>query len=780
MKYFGSFLSFLLLLALIHFSFEILMPNEGTPATTPKTEFSTERAMVQVKKIAEKPHYYGSQAHEDVRNYIVSEFEKLGLETEVQEDFVLNNNNRSLNKPKNIVARLKGSGNGKSLLLLSHYDSALVPSYGASDAASGVATILESLRAYLATGKKPKNDVIILISDAEEIGLDGAYLFATQHPWAKNIGIALNFEARGSGGPSNMILESNNGNSKLIEGFIEANPEFPLASSLMYSVYKMLPNDTDSTVLREQEDIDGFFFAFIDDHYDYHTANDTVENLDIESLQHQGSYLLPLLIYFSDADLSQLKSETDDVYLNLPLIKMVHYPFSWIMPMWILAVIIFVVLIIYGIREEVLTGKAIAKGFGIFLMSLVTAGVIGYFGWLLILEIYPQYAEVQQGFKYNGKSYVAFFVLISLAILFLFYKNFKKILVASLTVAPLFFWLLVNLAVAIYLKGAAFFIIPVYFALLSFWILIRQEEPSLLLLALLAAPAIFIFAPLIQFFPVGLGSGMVVISSVFTVLLFGLLIPIVGFYSWKNILAGVSFIGAIVFLVQAHLTSGFSEERQKPNSLIYFQDKDQSQSYWLTYDAILDDWTKKYLGDSPEKASSIVNNVSTSKYGKSYTFAKSTSEITTEDFEVFMEKDSIIGEDREMRFTIYPRRKINQMELYTSKNAVFKDLAFNGKQADFQARDTKLLLRYYVANQDSLEVSFSISKYVPVNFVVQEASFDLMENKQLNVSKRSKAMMPKPFIVTDAVITKKTFSIDELKRKPQDTISANPNLVTNE
>jgi len=33
---------------------------------------------------------------------------------------------------------------------------------GASDAASGVTTILESIRAFLAKNKTPKNDIIVL------------------------------------------------------------------------------------------------------------------------------------------------------------------------------------------------------------------------------------------------------------------------------------------------------------------------------------------------------------------------------------------------------------------------------------------------------------------------------------------------------------------------------------------------------------------------------------------------------------------------------------------
>jgi hypothetical protein len=38
----------------------------------------------------------------------------------------------------------------------------------------------------------------------------------------------------------------------LVKEFAAANTTFPVSNSLMYSIYKMLPNDTDLTVFREQ------------------------------------------------------------------------------------------------------------------------------------------------------------------------------------------------------------------------------------------------------------------------------------------------------------------------------------------------------------------------------------------------------------------------------------------------------------------------------------------------------------------------------------------------
>ncbi len=771
MKSLQSLASFFLIVGLVYYSFFSLMPQKGSPSSIAETKFSTERALIPLKEITKAPHYIGTKEHARVRNYLIGQLEELGLETQVQEGFVINPKWKSLDKPKNIIAQIKGSGNGKSLLLLSHYDSALTPSYGASDAGSGVVTILETLRAYKASGKKPKNDIIVLFTDAEEVGLDGARLFVNNHPWAKNVGIALNFEARGSGGPSNMIVESNGGNKNLIKAFMEADVKFPVASSLMYSIYKMLPNDTDSTVLREGADIDGFFFAFIDDHYDYHTANDTYDNLDVNTLQHQGEYLLPLVHYFGDSDLNQLKSLDDHVYINLPFFKMVSYPFTWVFPMLLVAIIIFIVLIIYGLRKRVLTGNGVVRGFIPFLLAMIFCGILGFYGWKLIILMYPQYQEIQHGFTYNGHTYISFFVLLSLGVLFgIYYKFSKKINVANLMIAPLIFWIFINIGVATYLKGAAFFIIPVFLGLLSLWILIRKDRPNLILLTIIGSIAIFIFAPLVQFFPVGLGLKMLVGSCLFTVLLFGILLPVIGFYKLKKVLAMLFVIVASLFFIKAHLSSNFSPNRQKPNSLVYYHDADNNKNYWATYDHELDDWTKEYLGDSPEPASSYISYTSGSKYAKGYQFANVAPNKNIPIFKTVLHKDTVINQYKEVSFTIFPQRAVNQISLYTADEANFKSLSFNGQIFPLnnnltntaQKIKSKELVRYYVSDKDSLVVSYEVSKNQKVSFTVLEYSYDLLNHPQFIINKRADYMMPKPFIVTDAIIVKKELNMEDL------------------
>lgn len=773
MKHFNALLSFGLLILFSYLSFYTLMPQKVALEDLPATEFSIKRAQQTIKTLAEKPHYYTSAQHAVVRNYIVERLQKLGLQPQLQEAYSLNSSAKILDKPINIIARIEGSGQGKALLLLSHYDSAALPSYGASDDGVGVATVLEGVRAFLASGRRPQNDIIILFTDAEEIGLDGAKLFVTEHPWAKDVGLTINFEARGTAGSSNMILETNHGNKGLIEAFTAAHPEFPVASSLFYSVYKILPNDTDSTMFREFGDIDGFFFAFIDNHFNYHTANDNFKNVSNRSLAHQGSYLMAMLDYFADADLGNLRSSEEEVYFNFPIINMVHYPFSWVLPMLLGACLLFLGLLIYGFKTKKLNGKQVFKGFVALVASLVISGGVTYFGWKLVLLLNPQYHEILQGFPYNGHDYIACFVFFSLAVCFYFYKKLgTKDNQASLMVGGLLVWIVINALIFVYLKGAAYFIVPVFFGLLALFLMLWKKRPNLLVVTILSVPTIFILVPLVQFFPVGLGLKMVWVSALFTVLIFSLIWPIVAYFSAKRTLVIFCLLTAGFYYAKASFSSSFDEEQRKPNSLVYYEDADQQRAYFLTYDKTLDDWTRQYLGENPQAAQTVLSEASYSKYGTGYTYAHEVAYKDIPPFEVAVTRDSLAGDLRYVAFSILPKRKVNRVELYALSAINFKKLSFNGKAMDLTQLSTKYrgtaneaLVKYYVRNQEPLKVQMVVEKGMALKFKVLEYSYDLLTHKGFSIMPRPNYTMPKPFVVTDAVAVKRSFKIAENSKK---------------
>ena len=755
--------SILILVASIYYSFSSLIPS-FKKETNLITEFSNQKALEHLEIISKKPHYTGTAEHTVVLNYLVGEFEKLGLEVEIQEQVAINGKSRVATKVKNIVIKIKGKENGKALLLLSHYDSNPHSSLGASDAGSGVVVILEGVRAFLAKKQQPKNDIIICITDAEELGLLGANAFVNHHPWAKNIGIVLNFEARGSGGPSYMLLETNGGNKNLIEAFQKANTSHPVTSSLMYSIYKMLPNDTDLTVFREDGNIDGFNFAFIGDHFDYHTAQDSFDRMNLNTFQHQVSYLTASLDYFSQTNLENLKSEQDYVFFNFPYFGIIFYPFSWIMPMLIICVVVFLLLVVIGFVKQKLTVQGTLKGFIPFILSLLFSGMLTFYGWKLLLKIHSQYGDILHGFTHNGYLYIAVFVSFTIAISFWFYKGFfNKRTTQDLIIAPLFFWLVINGGVAFYLKGAAYFIIPVISLLLVLSILIfsKNKNKPRLIFTILSIPVLIIFSPLIKMFPVGLGLKMLVVSAGFTILLFGFLIPVFCQYKDSKKLVKVFLFIGIISLISAELKSTYNNERKQPNSILYVLDASKNEAYWASYNKEVDAFTKQFLGENPTKGS-YENNTTSSKYStriQMHTKAqlkllqKSLIEVTS---------DTIIENDRQLTFQIVSERNANKIELLTNSPMKFKSFKINNEVIKNKLNNEYVLIvnygtimSYFRTSEDEIvEIAIVMDRNQKIDFDVLEIKYDLFTNPEFNIKQRSENMMPTPFVLNDATIIK--------------------------
>ena len=195
-----------LLLIMAWFSSSFRAIPSPVPASAPESVFSSARAMSHLVRIAAEAHPPGSPAHADVREYLLAQLRALGHEPSVQ---------TTTSTPpggfftraatvRNVLARIPGSQpGGPAVLVTAHYDSREI-ALGAGDDASGVVTILETLRA-LGTGPQLRNDLIVLITDAEELGLLGARAFVDEHPWMDDVALVVSIEMRGGGGPSMMF-----------------------------------------------------------------------------------------------------------------------------------------------------------------------------------------------------------------------------------------------------------------------------------------------------------------------------------------------------------------------------------------------------------------------------------------------------------------------------------------------------------------------------------------------------------------------------------------------
>ena len=313
-------------------------PPAALGPNAPPAQFSAARALSRISEFASQPHPTGSKANEKVRAYLVATLRGLGAEVQVEETTGRRIYRRFVRQKRvqNIVARLPGTDNHRAVMLVAHYDS--VPAGpGAADDGAGVSTILEVVRAVQA-GPALQNDLLILLTDGEEAGLLGAAGFVAAHPdLSRRVGVLLNLEARGSSGPA-LMFETSTGNGWLIPEFARAAP-YPLASSLMYAAYQLMPNDTDLTELRKTG-VGAFNFAFTETDRNYHSPDDTVANLDPRSVQHMGANVLALVGHFGALPLAEVQAP-DCVYFNWIGQRLIFYP-NWVA--WIVAVATLVLL----------------------------------------------------------------------------------------------------------------------------------------------------------------------------------------------------------------------------------------------------------------------------------------------------------------------------------------------------------------------------------------------------------------------------------------------------
>lgn len=581
-------------------------PPAPLPASAPATEFSAERAMAHVERIAQRPHPVGSADHARVRDDVARTLEGLGLAVERQVATVVRGGGAVRGGAiENLMARLKGTaGEAGAILLATHYDS--VPAApGAADAGSGVGALLETLRALKAGGAL-RHDVIALFTDGEENGLLGAAAFVDQHRWAKDVRLVLNFEARGTSGPAQMF-ETSPGNALLVAEWA-ANVPHPSGSSLAGEVYKRMPNGTDfSEFLRLG--VGGLNFAFVGFWEAYHTPLDSAANLDRGSLQHHGSAALALTRRFDTLDLGGLKSG-DAVYFSLPIVqRVVRYSTAWAVPLAGVAAVLFVWIVIRARRrgDTSIGGLILA-----FILCTAFAGLAGLWGYRFGRVIALLHGRsLPPGNTVMSAPYavteVAAVVTVWLALYVLLRKTFAA---QTLALGSMAGWVVLAAVSAWMLPGGSYVLAwPILGGLLSA-ALLAGRDPSRstgfgrgLVMCAFGVPAIVILWPLaaMLFTSLGLtpeGGAAIAVVSAFALTAMAPLAELAaeGRRWWP---AGVALILTLLGAGIGAATTAYSAEHPRPVNVLYVLDADSSQADWAVRVDRVDPWLKPYLGDAP-------------------------------------------------------------------------------------------------------------------------------------------------------------------------------------
>lgn len=343
-----------------------------TPAVVPRDaadRFSAERAFVHVQQIAQRPHPPGTPDHARVREYLLAELRRIGLTPEVQATTGVGTRYAVAGRVHNVLARIPGTTpGGRAVLLMSHYDGVWAgPS--TADAASGTAALLDVAR--LLRNERHAHDVILLLADGEESGLLGAAAFAREHPWAKEVGVVLNFEARGVNGVSRMF-ETGPGNLDVARE-LRKMPGVR-ATSLSVTVYRLLPNDTDLSEMAVLN-TPAMNFAFIGGVQRYHTAEDDLAHLGLGSLQHHGEQALALARAFADGPLPR-PATGDAAFFDFPLVGLIVYPIGWSLPIALAGAGLLVAAMVMARKRHERWWRGLGIGAATFVVSLVVALIV--------------------------------------------------------------------------------------------------------------------------------------------------------------------------------------------------------------------------------------------------------------------------------------------------------------------------------------------------------------------------------------------------------------------
>ncbi len=383
-------------LLFIFLSFNRESATKVKPRST--TEFSAENVMDYLDVIAAETHPIGSTANNKVRDYLVKTLSELGLETKVESGHVDVSWGKSYSRTafvENVIALLPGTDStAKKVVLAAHYDS-VFEGPGAADDGYAVAAMIESVK--LLSAQPRKNDVLLLITDGEEMGLLGARYYIEKHDMDE-VGVLLNYEARGNQGPC-IAFEWSDDNAWLVRE-MKKSAIRPIANSLSYEIYKLMPNSSDFTAFAKRK-VSGINHAFIDGFSYYHNPADNVENLSKESVQHTGENMYLMAKHFANYDFS--KKETGNASFFNFYRALIIYPPLLDTVLLFLVVLLILAIFIMGRKSFQITD--VIQAFFWMFITIVIVMAANYGLGLAAKNFYPQYATFYIYHYYNHEWY---------------------------------------------------------------------------------------------------------------------------------------------------------------------------------------------------------------------------------------------------------------------------------------------------------------------------------------------------------------------------------------
>jgi len=561
-------------------------PPEARGPDASDVEFSADRAHRWVERLASAPRPMGSPAHAAARDLLIARLRQLGLEVEVQERTVATDrfSARSGNvvalRAKNIVGTLRGVDPLGAVLLSAHYDSHPTTP-GAADDAMGVAAILEAVRA-LRAGPPLRHDLVVLFTDAEEVGLVGARAFAAESRNTAPIKAFLNFDARGNASQVTMFRATSP--DAAFVRMLDDHVPTAFSTSFAAAVARLLPNDTDFTELAAAG-LPGMDFANTGGWARYHAPTDTPSALDRGTLQQHGDYALGVARALASLpDFERLTSEGDACWFISGPVRLRH-PRSWELPL--AALVLFVSFgAAFGPFAKGRRGAA-GVGAAFVLSALVVSGLVAWAVVSALWSMHPEFALVPSlSPSVVGAVLAACAGIAVNGVAVLGRMRLASILSGAEVAGVSLVWSILGLAVAAFVPGASMiFVLPA--AILVVASVVSRRAPGLAIVVQVgAAIAVLVFwrpvlSTLADVFGLARPVVFTLLSALAATTALGPLAA-VGSVRLASFLVNVLPFAA---LVVAHVTPAFDAAHPRPVSLSYAFDADLGEASVVSLDA---------------------------------------------------------------------------------------------------------------------------------------------------------------------------------------------------
>ena len=407
--------------------------------------FSGQRVLQDLEVISKEHHSVAHpQERARVREYLIGRLEELGADTVrlFRYDSLQGPFNKHVTYTFDAIdvlaefAPATGADDCTWLMFVAHYDSRYsqpmprrdtVWSYGAADDGYGLGVTLETVRNLVKDRANWNQGVKVLFTDAEEPGLDGmTAIWENDREQFDNVGMIINIEGRGPWGPA-LLFETCAGSSKIMDLYA-GSAKSPFTYSLTTVVYRIMPNFTDFTIVKDH--IPGMNFSTITDVNHYHTDLDNFSNVSAKTVQHYGAQILPVASEYVHnpkyADKDYLRSDSDTVNFTIPLLGLVNMSKTWYLILNIAVFLLFILLLLLEMRRGGAKFSRVLGNAGLILgVALLVLAAGEFAAWLCAKIAGARFVMfgVTQGIMFDNAAMIVLSVVLALVTLLVYCKS---------------------------------------------------------------------------------------------------------------------------------------------------------------------------------------------------------------------------------------------------------------------------------------------------------------------------------------------------------------------